>query len=125
MSEFERVTVTSLHREEPTLAVYPAGSGRLNTAAVEQWFDDVETAQVFVDHESDRLGLARVPQGAEGLTLTPDAEGATLSLRAVLNDLGIDLDDITSATHLPLEHDPDEGLVIADVAPLREAIGDE
>jgi hypothetical protein len=125
MSDFERVTVTSPHREEPTLAVYPAGSGRLNTAAVEQWFEDVDTAQVFVDHESDRLGLAQVPEGAEGLTLTPDAEGATLSLRAALGGLGIDHDDISSATHLPLEHDPDEGLVIADVAPLREAVGDE
>jgi len=119
MSNFERVSAG------PTLAVYPGGNGRLNTAAVEEWFEGIDTAQVFVDHDADRLGLARAPSGADGLTLTPDGNGASLSLRRALGDLGIAPEAVPSATHLPLEHDPDEGLVIATVAPLREAIDDE
>lgn len=125
MSEFERVTTRHLSRDTPTLAVYSQGAGRLNTAAVEQWFSDVDSVQVFVDRENDLLGLARAPDGVDGLTLTPDGRGASLSLRRPLAELGIDRAAVESAVHLPLEHDPDEGLLIAHVAAVREATGDE
>jgi hypothetical protein len=124
MSDFERVTTGQIHRDSATLAVYPDGYARLNTAAVEQWFSDVSAVQVFVDHDADRLGLACAPDGVDGRSLTDDGRGATISLKSVLSDLDIDAELLASAVHLPLDHDRDEGLLIADLAPLREAIDD-
>ncbi len=111
-------------RENPTLAIYPDGGGRLNTVASQQWFDAVDTIGIYHDAETHRLGINRNDESAHALTATADGKGISITARRILDAIGASPDDVGSAVHLPLEHDPAEGLIVADLDPLLAEVND-
>lgn len=114
---------TTRQTDEPRLSVYPDGSGRVNVAAEEYWFEGVDTVEFYYDAESDDLGIALGGDRDEAGYAAPpkDTPGRKLSLRSALNTAGIDWTALDGAVHLPLTHDHDAGLLVADLTPVREA----
>jgi hypothetical protein len=103
---------------EPLLAIYPNATARFNKAACDEWLDGVGVVEFYVDFEAERLGIARGGDPGSAWTLTADEPGYSASFRRVLSEIGIHPDDLSETRYLPLEHDPAEGLLVADAAPL-------
>ena len=120
---FERVRKTGGNTHEtPQLAVYTQLKGRFNKTATEQFFKDVDCVEFYVDIESNRLGIARGGTGPDAYTVRDSGIGASVTLRSALGKFGIQAGDIDESVRLPLEQDPDEGLLVADLAPLLEEV---
>jgi len=120
MSEFTQIMAT---RAEPVLTVYESGKGRLSAPAVERWFDDVEAVELYTDDEG-QLGIAAAPGGGTH-RLHGDGDGRGVSVAGALSELGIEYMALDAPVTVPLAYDPDEGLAIADVTAVREAVVDE
>jgi hypothetical protein len=108
---------------EPALAIYKNGNGRFNKAAVDEWLSDVDAVELYLDHDAGELGVARGGDPTDGaFTLSHDH---VISVDGILSKFGIRRTDIDTAVHLLFEHDPDEGLFVADLDPLLEVRTDD
>jgi len=116
MSEFTQVRQ---FLNEPVISIYQSGQGNLSAEAVEKWFDEVEEVEIYTDGD-DQVGLAPATDGTHRL-----ADGDQVCLMATLNDLGVAYEGLEDPVVLPVEYDPDEGLVVFDVSGVREAVADE
>ena len=120
---FERVEAGyGSYQDIPVLSVYSTGTLRFNSVATREWFDGVDSVTFYVDEEADRLGIAR-GNGDYSVRRQDDRVGSEVYGMQALKKLGADPDDIESAVQLELEHDPQEGLLVADATPLLEHIG--
>lgn len=125
MSEFERIRKHGRGQSAaPRLSIYASGRCRFNAVAAEQFLDGVAAVGFFVDEEGARLGVSLGDASDNGYSLTHYDDGAGASIRSVLNALEIDRENIERAVQLPLDHDPSEGLLIADLDPLFEVVAD-
>lgn len=105
----------------PLLAVYPNGSARFNGAASQQWLEDVEYVEFYIDHD-DRVGVARGGDADGAWRLQDDEPGCSVSFRGTLSKLGVDVTDLDATVRLELERDHEEGLLIVDADPLYEEV---
>lgn len=121
---FERIQNgnTSARSDRPALSFYPSGRVRFNKASVEKFFDDVGGVQFYFDAEDDRLGVALTASEADGHSTSGDGPGFNVSARSMYNEIGVDWTDLSNTVAVELEHHPDEGLLVCDLAPLREAL---
>jgi len=111
------------HTDDPVFTVYTSGSGRFNKAAVEQWFDGVESVVYYTNPEENKLGISLGGSGTDAYTLShQDTGGAECSIRTVLREYNIDVDDLDSSVALDVEHDPAEGLLVVDLTPVVEEV---
>jgi hypothetical protein len=97
---------------------------RFNKAAVEAYFDDVGGVQFYFDAAEDRLGIALTASEADGHSTSGDGPGYNVSARRMYHKIGVDWTDLSHGVGVDLERDPDEGLLVCDLAPLREAVDD-
>ena len=121
---FERVQKTrggSSVTEPPRLAVYPSGGARFNKAASDEYLADVDVVEFYVDPDVCQLGIARGGDPDDAWKLSSDGPGHGVSFRTTLSEFGVSVDAIESTIYLDIEHDPSEGLLIADADPLLEA----
>ena len=119
---FERISkhhTGAASSDDPQLSVYAGGTVRFNAAAVDRWFESVDRVSFYLDQERGRLGVDR--GGSEDTyKLSDSGAGLECSFRTVLTRLGLTAEDIEGTIRLTLEHDPSEGLLVADLAPLQE-----
>jgi hypothetical protein len=107
----------------PQLTVYVhTGDCRVNAAAATEWFDGVDTIAFHVDHDHGRVGIERNAPLPEAYQLVHQESGCRCACGTLLDAL--DVPDADEIVHLDLEHDPDEGLLVADATPLLE-VGDD
>lgn len=109
----------------PQLTVYiGTGTCRINACAAAKWFDgdDVDTIAFHVDHDATRVGIERNAPLPEAYQLHHQNSGCRCACGSLLD--AFDVPDVDEIVHLDLEHDADEGLLIADATPLLE-VGDE
>ena len=109
-------------KSSPRLSVYPSGRARFNAAASEEWLEEVDVVEFYVDAEENQLGIARGGDPDEAWALSPDDPGYDVSFRTVLTQFGVDIDAIDSTVYLDLDRNVSEGLLVADLAPLFEEV---
>jgi hypothetical protein len=122
---FERVE-TRGHAEAPCITVISDGNtAYINQPGCEQFFEDVDHVELYADHERGRIGIARNGETGRSTRLrSREGAGLSLSITPLLRSFGIEAADLDSGVRLPLEHDHEEGLLIADAEPLiKEADG--
>jgi len=122
---FERVEAGyGSYQDTPILSVYSSGVVRFNSVATRQWLEDVDSVTFYIDEEETRIGIAR-GDGDYSLRTQDDRVGAEAYGMQALKRLGVDPDEIGSSVQLELEHDPAEGLLVADATPLYEEVSDD
>jgi len=109
------------YRDNPVLSVYSTGTLRFNSVAAREWFDDVDSVTFYVDEEAKRLGIAR-GDGDYTVRRQDNCVGIEVYGMQALKALGVDPDELESSVRLELEHDPQEGLLVADAAPLLKEV---
>lgn len=109
---------------DPLFTIYPRLEGRFNKTATVQYLADVDRVEFFVDTDGTRLGIARGGSGDDSYTLIRDGSGRAASLRSALREFGLQQGDVEESVALPIEHDPDEGLLVVDLDPLFEEVPD-
>lgn len=116
---FERVG-TRGHAEAPCITIVADGNtAYVNQAGCEQYFQDVDHVELYADHERSRIGIARNGETGRSTRLrSREGAGLSLSITPLLRAFDITTADLDSGVRLALEHDPDEGLLIADAEPL-------
>ncbi|MDQ2053197.1 hypothetical protein [Halobellus sp. H-GB7] len=116
----------SYAKDEPQLAIYPAGTARFNKSASCKWLGDVDVVEFYVDREGRQLGIARGGDPDDAWALISDGPGYGVSFRGILSQFGLSREVIGQTVYLDLDHDASEGLLVADAEPLfDEAEGNE
>jgi len=112
---------------DPILSIYSDGNSRLNVAAVERWFDDVERVRVLVDRGDARLAFDRDAE-AERSTLSLSRRGnggGDVHTAGALKDFGLDVDAHDETAHRELREHEQTGYIIADLSGLPGFDGDD
>jgi len=123
-SEFSHFEHPKAHPSNPMLSVYTNGHARFNVHAVGRWLEDVDRVEFYTDIKATRLGIALGEEDQHSYSLSAATGGGlTVPMRAVLRTFGVDYADIDSAVRCPLEYDESEGLLIADLQPVVDAVG--
>ena len=122
MTNFERSTGGQASRTEPELSLYKNGNARLNRPAVEKFLEGVDSIAFYADTEENRLGINRGDQGPFSKQVQiGDHGGFQFYLGAVLREeFDLLVEDITTSIAVSVEHDADEGLLVADLDPFLE-----
>jgi hypothetical protein len=123
-SEFSRLERVQLHTGDPVLSIYTNGDGRFNVHAVGRWLEDVDRVEFYTDIKTTRLWITLDEEDQHSYSLSATAGGGlSISMRAVLRKFGVDYAALDSAVRCPLEYDEQEGLLIADLQPVVDAVG--
>lgn len=122
MSNFERFTGGQASRTDPEMSFYKTGDARLNQPAVEQYLEDVDSVAFYPNVDDGQLGIARGDSGPSSKEVSIGEHGGwTFYAVTVLREFDVDVEEITQSMALPIEHNPDEGLLVVDLAPFLEA----
>jgi len=99
---------------DPILSIYSDGNSRLNVAAMERWFDDVERVRVLVDRGDARLAFDRDAE-AERSTLSLSRRGnggGDVHTAGALKDFGLDVDAHDETAHRELREHEQTGYIV-------------
>lgn len=106
--------------DDPILAVYGDGDGRLNVEALQRWFDPGQKVTLHFDPETASLGIDAEASGPSPITVSQgkNESGGDLALRGALKDFGLEIEAHDETQRFELEHDDASGFVVADISAL-------
>lgn len=112
---------------EPRVSLRKSGGIGINSAAMEQWFEDATHVKVYHDEENNRIGLQPFQEEVENsfkINRTEGSEGSTASGGVTpsrfLNENQL-VPDVT--TRYEADWDEDEGMVVVDLSESKGTYG--
>ena len=109
------------HQANPMLTFLTGGTDlRLNAAAQDQYFEDVEELGPQIDYERNLLGFERDPTSGWTLKISHAGSGGNVSASTIVERLEIEEQVTDEPARVPLSRDATSGLIVADVSSLVE-----
>lgn len=103
---------------EPRISVRKTDAIGINSAAMDEWFDDATAVNTYYDEETNAIGLEPLAEAEGGSYALQDANGSgTVAAGGFLNGLGLSHDVTT--TYEPTWDDEHEMVVISLDDPVR------
>jgi len=119
---FQLVTKRTAASTDPQLTIYSAGNGYLN-AAVFDVLGDCPAVRAFVDVDGQQVAFQAAPEvtdHAYAIDRESDTAGGDVRLKSVLDDLGVDPDELEESYFVALErHDQRDDVLVGDVSDLH------
>lgn len=106
---------------EPLVSLRKSGGIGINSACVNEFFEDEDFVQLFFDEEGSRLALKPVAEGVEdSYKINKTENSGSVTPKAFLRREGL-VPDVT--TRYGVEWDDDEGWLVVDLADERGTYG--
>ena len=110
--------------DNPELSIYSTGDARFNAATAKGPLAGVESAGFEPDPEADELCVILGENGDDAKPLREEYGGRGIYACDLLSEFGVSSRDIHETVHLPVENDLDRGILVVDMEPLLEVVGD-